>query len=393
MKQQNRLERISRLLIEKYLPEIADRYDFAPPAPQAAPKKASANTEDKKSEYKAAARKMTDERLAAQIKLMQNSALDADGKLQLKVLEFEASERDYLRWKDAYMAAQDIGGYRIAAQGLKCPEGYVGYKTTIRGGTMCRRKDLPASPAKDKAAAAAAAKDKAAAKRKAIIKRRIPVANMQQQILRLLGKGSLGRFRGLVAEADNEVTEKRYPRGADGKVGGKTMGALDDIADLADNLPSDIKNILQSGSKRNIIKNANKITQALKKIQTLRKGDTEADALKAYNSAVAELKDLKTKAASLRAKINKPKDQKDQNKPKDQKDQYEIAATPDMKIDLAGVESELEDTQEEVKAAAEKLRKVRMDKIKESKLPLKPLEIKHYANRNNKLFQHLIKKI
>ena len=393
MKQQNRLERISRLLIEKYLPKIAERSTFDPPAPQAAPKKASANTapkkasantEAKKSKYEAAARKMTDERLAKRIELMQNSELDADGKLQLKVLEFEAYERDYLRWKDAKTDVEDIGGYRIATQGLKCPEGYVGYKTTIDGDTMCRRKDLPASPTKDNAAAAAAAKDKAAAKRKAIIKRRIPVANMQQQILRLLGKGSLGRFRGLVAEADNEVTEKRYPRGADGKVGGKTMGALKDIARRADNLPSDIKNILQSGSKRDIINNANKITQALKKIQTIRKGDTEADALKAYNSAVAELKALKAKAASLRAKINKPEDKKNQ---------YEIAATPDMEINLAGVESELEDTQKEVKAAAEKLRKVRMDKIKESKLPLKPLEIKHYANRNNKLFQHLIKKI
>ena len=50
-------------------------------------------TEDKKSEYEAAAQKMTDERLAKRIKLLQSSSLDADGKLRLKVLETEAARR------------------------------------------------------------------------------------------------------------------------------------------------------------------------------------------------------------------------------------------------------------------------------------------------------------
>ena len=49
--------------------------------------------EDKKSEYEAAAQKMTDERLAKRIKLLQNSSLDADGELRLQVLKAEAAKR------------------------------------------------------------------------------------------------------------------------------------------------------------------------------------------------------------------------------------------------------------------------------------------------------------
>ena len=54
-------------------------------------------TEDKKSEYEAAAQNMSDKRLAARIKLMQSTkksgGLSADGELRLKVLKAEAAKR------------------------------------------------------------------------------------------------------------------------------------------------------------------------------------------------------------------------------------------------------------------------------------------------------------
>ena len=183
---------------------------------------------------------------------------------------------------------------------------------------------------------------------------------MQQQILRLLGKGSLGRFRGLVAEADNEVTEKRYPRGADGKVGGKTMDALDDIADLADNLPSDIKNILQSGSKRNVIKNANKITQALKKIQTIRKGGADIiDTLASMNPM---------KMPEVLKKLSK-----------DKLTSYLRLATARKGQGYKNLSKEIQDILNPTQPVGP------IKALEESKM--------HQNKRNNKLFKHLIKKI
>ena len=150
-----------------------------------------------------------------------------------------------------------------------------------------------------------------------IKKTRIPVANMQTQILRILNPGSLGKFKGLVAEALERLEEKQYPMGADGKVGRKTLTALQTISALpqtARTIPAPIRKIMQSMDKRLVAKNAAAIASALKKAPKFERparGDDKGAALASFfQKAIGDIADKNIAKAIQNARNRRIPDKK-----------------------------------------------------------------------------------
>tara|TARA_R110001583_G_scaffold35317_1_gene117608 strand:+ start:13977 stop:15233 length:1257 start_codon:yes stop_codon:yes gene_type:complete len=182
------------------------------------------------------------------------------------------------------------------------------------------RKEYEAAQAKKEPATEKAA-EKTREKAVQIKKTKIPVANMQTQILRILNPNSLGKFKGLVAEAVQRLEEKQYPMGADGSVGRKTLTALQTISAVpqtAFKIPQPIRKIMQSMNKRLVTKNAAAIASALEKAPKLTatgskgaRGDDKGAALASFfQKAVGDIADKNIAKAIQNARNRRIPDKK-----------------------------------------------------------------------------------